>query len=146
VSTEAVVRSTDRSVAVGWALRVLVAVALVIDAVIHLRLAPTYQFAATDGIGMGNLFRLEAVVAIAAAVFVLARGSRAAYALAFLVAASAFAAVVLYRYIDVPAFGPLPSMYEPVWFFEKSLSAAAEGVGAVLAGLGLWKARSRHIT
>ncbi len=28
-------------------------------------------------------------------------------------------------------------MNEPVWFFEKSLSAVAEGVGALLAGVGL---------
>jgi hypothetical protein len=28
-------------------------------------------------------------------------------------------------------------MYEPVWFFEKVLSAVAEGIGAVLAIVGL---------
>ena len=141
MSTEAAVRSPGRSVAVALALRVLVSVALAVDAVVHLRLASTYQFAATEGIGQGNLFRIAAVAAIAAALFVLARGSRTAYAAAFLVAASAFGAVVLYRYVDVPAFGPLPSMYEPVWFFEKSLSAVAEGAGAVFAGLGLWLTR-----
>ena len=40
----------------------------------------------------------------------------------------AFAAVMLYRYVDIPAIGPLPAMYEPVWFFEKTLSAVAEGL------------------
>jgi hypothetical protein len=40
------------------------------------------------------------------------------------------------RYVDLPAVGPLPSMYEPLWFFEKSLSAAAEAVAA-LASLSL---------
>jgi hypothetical protein len=54
-----------------------------------------------------------------------------------LVALSAFIAVVLYRYVDVPALGPFPAMYEPVWFFEKSLSAAAEAVGAILAAVGI---------
>jgi len=28
-------------------------------------------------------------------------------------------------------------MYEPIWFFEKTLTAVAEGVGAVLALVGL---------
>jgi hypothetical protein len=83
------------------------------------------------------------------AFFVLIRGSKLAYAMALAVALSAFAAVVLYRYFDIPAFGPFPAMYEPVWFFEKTLSAVAEGVGAVLAAIGLVRApamRSVHGT
>jgi hypothetical protein len=68
---------------------------------------------------------------------VLVIGNRTAYAAAFLVAATALAAVLLYRYVDVPAIGPIPSMYEPLWFFQKSLSAVAEGAGAVLAAGGL---------
>jgi hypothetical protein len=118
-------------------LRVLVAAALAVDAVVHLRLASDYQLAAPGGIGQGNLFRIEAVVAIAVGLFVLVIGNRAAYAAAFLVAASALGAVLVYRYIDVPAIGPIPSMYEPLWFFQKSLSAVAEGAGAVLAAGGL---------
>jgi hypothetical protein len=118
-------------------LRVLIAGALVTDAVVHLRLAANYQLAAPGGIGQGNLFRIEAVVAIGVALYVLVRGSKASYAVAFLVLSSALAAVVLYRYVDVPAFGPIPSMYEPIWFFQKSLSAVVEGAGAVLAAIAL---------
>jgi hypothetical protein len=40
--------------------------------------------------------------------------------LAFL-AAAGLAAVLLYRYLDIPAFRPVPSMSEPVWFFQQSL-------------------------
>jgi hypothetical protein len=47
------------------------------------------------------------------------------------------AAVLIYRYIDVPAIGPIPSMYEPLWFFQKSLSAVAEAAGALLAASGV---------
>lgn len=122
-------------------LRLLVVAALVTDAVVHLQLAPGYQIAAPAGIGQGNLFRLEAVSAILVGVYVLVRGSRPAYAAAVLVAGSAFIAVLLYRYVDIPALGPIPAMYEPVWFFEKSLGAVAEGLGAALAALGFLRQR-----
>ena len=107
----------------------------------HLRLAPDYQLAAPAGIGQGNLFRIAAVAAILAALWVLIRPSRLSFAVAFLVAASALVAVVLYRYVDVPAFGPIPSMYEPIWFPEKTLSAIAEAVAAVAALVGLARTR-----
>ena len=78
-----------------------------------------------------------------AGLYVLLRGSRAAYAVAFAVALSAFVAVVAYRYVNIPAFGPFPAMYEPIWFFEKSVSAVAEGAGAVLAAIGFVRAGRR---
>ena len=121
----------------NMALRVLTALALFIDAGVHIYLAPGYQAASPGGIGQGNLFLLESAAAVLAALWVLFRGSRASFALALVVALSAFVAVVLYRYVDIPAFGPFPAMYEPVWFFEKSLSAVAEGAGALLAAVGL---------
>lgn len=118
------------------ALRIVTVVALGVDAVVHLQLALNYQQAEPGGIGQGNLFRIEAVVALAAAISVLVRGSRSAYVAAFLVGASAFGAVMLYRYVDVPPLGPIPSMYEPLWFAGKTLTAVAEAVatGAALVG------------
>lgn len=121
-------------------LRVLTAVALLIDAGVHIHLAPGYQAGSPGGIGQGTLFLLESAAAILAALYVLLRGSRTAYAVAFVVAFSAFAAVVTYRYIDIPAFGPFPAMYDPTWFFEKALSAVAEAAGAVLAAIGFARA------
>jgi hypothetical protein len=112
-------------------LRLLVVLGLAVDAVVHLRLASGYQAAAAGGIGEGTLFRVQAGLAAALALAVLLRPGRVVSALAFLVAASALGAVLLYRYVDVPAIGPLPSMYEPVWFAEKSLSAVAEAVAAL---------------
>ncbi|MGO4492929.1 hypothetical protein AB4Y86_12715 [Arthrobacter sp. 2YAF22_2] len=128
------------------ALRGLTAVALLTDAGVHFHLAPGYQAGSPQGIGQGNLFLLEAAAAALAALAVLLRGSRAAYAFAFLVALSAFAAVVFFRYVDLPAFGPFPAMYEPVWYFEKTASAVAEGAGAVLAGIGLARTRRAGAT
>ena len=127
----------------GMVLRILTAVALFIDAGIHIHLAPGYQAGNPAGIGQGNLFLLESAAAVLAGLYVLLRGSRAAYAVAFVVAMSAFVAVVVYRYVDIPAFGPFPAMYEPVWFFEKSVSAVAEGAGAVLAAVGFVRAGRR---
>ena len=43
-------------------------------------------------------------------------------------------AVLLYRYVNVPMLGPFPAMYEPVWFPDKTLSAVAEAVAALVAG------------
>lgn len=118
-------------------LRVVVAVALVVDAIVHLRLAPGYQQSAPGGIGAGNVFRIEAVAALVVAAWVLLRGSRTALLAAFAVGLSAVVAVVLYRYVNVPGFGPLPAMYEPVWFPEKTLSAVAEAVAALVALVAL---------
>ncbi len=118
-----------------WALRLIVVAALAVDAVVHLRLAGTFDFQ-DAGIGTGNMFRIAAAAAILAGLYVLLRGSRPAYAVAFVVAFSAFVAVVLYRYVEVPQLGPIPPMYEPIWFFEKTLSAVAEGIGAVAAAIG----------
>ncbi len=131
---------TPRSAA-RLVLRALIALALLVDAVVHLDLASGYQLSAPSGLGAGNLFRLESVVAVSAALFVLVRGSRTSYAAAFVVAASALSAVLLYRYVDVPALGPFPPMYEPLWFPEKALSAIAEAVAAIAAGAVLLRSR-----
>jgi hypothetical protein len=132
--------ATPRNRVADCALRLVVAAGLVIDAGVHLRLAPGYQLAAPGGIGQGNLFRIEAVVALAVGALVLVRGDRASYLLAAIVGLSALSAVVVTRYVQVPAMGPLPAMYEPVWFFQKSLSAAAEAVAGCLAVVGLVRA------
>ena len=127
------------------ALRVVTALALLVDAVVHLRLAPGYQLSAPGGIGVGNLFRIEALVALAAAALVLVRGTVGSYSAAFLVAVSALGAVLLYRYVNVPTLGPLPAMYEPVWFPEKTFSAVAEAIAAAVAGVAVLSSGPVHL-
>lgn len=135
------------SVVWSWVLRIATVLVLIIDAVVHLNLASSYQLAAPGGIGGGTLFRIQGGAAILAAVYVLVRGTRPAFVIALLVAASALAAVLLYRYVDVPMLGPIPAMYEPVWFFQKSLSATAEALGTVIAAVALSLfPRARHRT
>lgn len=114
--------------------RALIALALLVDAAVHLHLAGNYQLSAPSGIGAGNLFRLEAATAIATAALVVLHGNRTTYTAALAIGLSALAAVLLYRYVNVPAFGPLPAMYEPLWSPEKILSALAEALAAILAG------------
>lgn len=122
-----------------WILRAGAAAGLVVSAVIHLQLAPGYQQAAPGGIGQGTLFLVQAGAAALSASFVLFKGSRTAFAAAAVVALSSLAAVILYRYVQVPAVGPLPSMYEPVWYAAKVVTAVAEAAagGLALAGYAL---------
>ena len=112
-------------------LAVLAAGGLAYDAYVHLDLADVYS-GVGDTITQAGLFRLEAALAIVAAVVVLLWDSRLAWATAGMVGIGGLAAVVLYRYVDVGSIGPIPNMYEPVWYGEKTRSAIAEaGVGVV---------------
>ena len=50
------------------------------------------------------------------------------------------AAVLLYRYVDVPPLGPLPAMYEPLWFPAKTATAIAEALATLTAVVALGRA------
>jgi plastocyanin len=124
-------------------LRLLAAAGLAVDAYVHADLAPVYDGVRAT-VSQGDLFRIEAGAASAAALFVLAASRRAAFGPALAVAAGGLGALLLYRYIDVGRLGPLPNMYEPSWFPEKTAAAVAEAAAAMLAATGLlWAARHR---
>ncbi len=122
---------------------IVAAAGLVVDAYIHLDLASNYDPVATSTLSQGDLFRAEAAVAIVAALALLVRVRFYTAAAAFVVAASALAAVLVYRYQDIGSIGPIPSMYEPVWFTEKSIAAIAEAVSAVASASLLIRVKSR---
>jgi hypothetical protein len=127
----------DVAVGVLWVLRLVTAAALAVDAYVHADLAPTYDFTHAT-ISQGTLFRVEAGIASLAALLVIVAGRRRlVWAFAFLVAVGGLFAVLLYRYVDVGAFGPFPNMYEPIWYAEKTRSAIAEAIGAGTALAGL---------
>ena len=113
-------------------LRLVVAAGLAIDAYVHFDLAPAYDTVHAR-IGQGTLFRIEAAVALVTAALVIAVRRWITDLIAFLVAFGGLVVVVLYRYVDVGAFGPFANMYEPTWYGEKTLSAVAEGVAALAA-------------
>ena len=106
------------------ALRVVAVLGLAVDVYVHLRLAPLYDRLGTQ-ITQGTLFRVEAGLAAAAAVYLSLRDNRPAWLSAALVAAAGTVAVLLTRYVDVPAVGPLPDMYDPQWSSDKVLVTAA---------------------
>ncbi len=113
-------------------LRLLVAAGLAVDAYVHFDLASAYDTTSAR-ISQGTLFQIEGAAAAVAAVLVIAFRRWITDVLAFLVAVGGFAAVVIYRYVDVGAFGPFPNMYEPIWYTEKTVSAVAELVAALAA-------------
>jgi hypothetical protein len=119
--------------AVRWGLALITAAGLAIDAYVHLELASEYDVIKSSTLSQGDLFRAEATVAIIAAVAVLLRPRRYTAAFAFVVAAAGTAAVLVYAYVNIGAFGPFPNMYEPIWFPKKTLSVWAEGIAAVSA-------------
>jgi hypothetical protein len=127
---------TDRGwIAVRTVLTVIVAAGLAIDAYVHLDLASTYDVVKTSTLSQGDLFRVEAALAIVAGVALLVRPRRYTAWFAFLVSAGGVAAVLVYRWVDVGKVGPLPNMYEPYWYGEKTLSLVAEAIAAVAAAV-----------
>ena len=127
---------TDRGwIAVRTVLTLIVAAGLAIDAYVHLDLASTYDVVKTSTLSQGDLFRVEAALAIVAGVALLVRPRRYTAWFAFLVSAGGVAAVLVYRWVDVGKVGPLPNMYEPYWYGEKTLSLVAEAIAAVAAAV-----------
>jgi hypothetical protein len=118
----------------GLALRLLTTAALAVSAYVHVELSSSPYYAGGQ-LTVGALFLGQAVVAAAVAVWVLARPSRATYAVAAAVAAASFGALVLSTYVRLPQVGPFPVLYEPIWYADKVVAAVAAAV-ALLAALG----------
>lgn len=110
-------------------LRLLAAAGLAVDAYVHTDLASRFDTGGT--LSESKLFLIQASLAAAAALGLVVRGRRLEAAFGFLVAAAALGAVLLYRYVDVGRLGPLPDMYDPAWYTEKTISAIAEAVAIV---------------
>ena len=122
--------------AIRWALVIAAVVGLAIDAYTHLHLAGLYDPIHTPTISQGTLFRIEGALAIVAAVGLVVRANRWTALVTVAVAGGGLAALLLYRYVNVGTIGPLPNMYEPLWYHDKQLSAAGELL-AMVAGLAL---------
>jgi hypothetical protein len=120
-------------VIIRLSLALIAAAGLAIDAYVHFDLASAYAGVKSSTLSQADLFRGEATVAAIAAAAVLLRPRRYTAAVAFVVAAAGTAAVLVYRYDNLGAFGPFPNMYEPIWYPKKTLSAWAEGIAAVAA-------------
>ncbi|MFG1806782.1 hypothetical protein [Streptomyces sp. NPDC049040] len=117
-----------------WATRVIAAAGLAVDAYVHADLAPQYD-AVDATFSQGDLFRAEAALSALAALLILVWRRFLGDAFGWLVAAGGFALLVVYRYVDVGKLGPLPNMYEPVWYTEKKVVAVAQLVAVAAASV-----------
>jgi hypothetical protein len=124
-------------------LAVLTAGGLSYDAYVHLHLAAGYDAVGTS-ITQGGLFRIEAGIALLTAAAVLISDKRLVWLSAGLTGLAGLAAVVLYRYVDVGAIGPIPDMFEPIWYADKTWSAVAEGAVGLLSLLRASAPYVRH--
>jgi glucan phosphoethanolaminetransferase (alkaline phosphatase superfamily) len=129
-----VIGMQSRTRVLQWVLIAVVVAGLVADAIVHLDLASAFSNNKTSVISEADIFRIQSVVALVAAIALLVRPRRYTAAFAFLIAASAFAAVVVYRYVNIGKIGPIPNMYDPYWApAGKNISAIAEVVAALAA-------------
>ncbi len=125
--------------------RLVAAAALAVDAYVHAKLADRYDPVVAT-VSQGDLFRIEAGLAALAALLVLVRHRRPADAFGLSVAAGGLAALLLYRYVDVGAFGPFPDMYEPVWFADKWASVFSQAAAIAATAFLLVTAPRRRRT
>ncbi|WP_183407153.1 hypothetical protein [Nocardioides marmorisolisilvae] len=116
-------------------LQVVAAAGLAYDAKIHFHLAPAYDQIKSSTVSQGDLFRIEAWLAIAAALLVLVVRTPIAAFLAASVAGGGLVPLLVYRYYDFGSLGPLPAMYEPAWYPDKTHTAIAQAIAAVAAAV-----------
>jgi hypothetical protein len=116
--------------------RGLVVAGLAVDVYVHWHLATRLdpvRSSVSPHLTEGQLFRAEAAVALVAAVLVVVVPRWWSAALALAVAAGGVAAVLVYSLVDLGAVGPMPDMYDPSWYGEKTLSLVGEAVAAAAA-------------
>ncbi len=115
------------------ALSVLIAVALVVNAVIHFRLAGPFDAVTGSLVSQGMLFRAQAVINLAVAV-VLVTGRRWAAIAAAVVAAGGLGLVIATTLFPVDLTGlGLPYLFEPIWYADKVGAAVAQAIALLAA-------------
>jgi hypothetical protein len=130
-ATDHATRPTTRT---GMALRVIGALALGYSAYLHLRIALERGPLYADGqVTLSGLFIAQAVAAIVVVLWVLVRGDLIAWLAFGVVALGSLVALVASVYVRIPSVGPFPVIYEPVWYADKYLAAAAAAIAALTA-------------
>jgi hypothetical protein len=116
------------------ALYALTGAGLIVNAVIHLQLAATFDAVTGSLLSQGDLFRIQAAAGILITVaLVIARRAWVA-AIAVLIAVGGLGMLVLTTLVplDLTALG-LPAIFEPVWYSDKVIAALAQGLAALAA-------------
>lgn len=132
--------TTARGTHATMAVRLLVAVPLAISGYLHYDLASGDLF--SDGkVTLAGLFVGQAVVAVLVALWLLVRGDRLSLLAAAAVGLGSLAALLLSTWVKVPSIGPLPAVYDPIWYTQKVIAAVAAGFGGLMALLPFGYAR-----
>lgn len=130
---------TDRS---SLAFRIVGALALGFSAYLHFKIAshnrPWFE---NGGIRLSGLFVAQAIAATVVSLWVLVQGIRLAWLAFGAVAIASLVAVVTSTYVEIPAIGPLPKLYDPVWYDDKVLAAVSAGIASIVALVALATAR-----
>ena len=129
--------------ALRWTALAVLAVALLVNAVIHLRLAGPFDAVAGALLSQGDLFRIQAAVNIAAIALVVIVRRVWADLVALAVAAGGAALIVITAAVplDLTSLG-LPYLFEPAYYTDKTVALVAQLV-AVLAAAALALVRRR---
>ncbi|MDX6268107.1 MAG: hypothetical protein QOD70_2847 [Frankiales bacterium] len=123
-------------------LRLLTGVALVGLAVVHLRIASTYESVGKHPLSIGDQFYAQAVIAFVLTAALLVRPHRLVWACSLLFAVGSLAVLIYSRYHALPVYG-FAGGFQEGWGVRGAKPAAVfEGLAIVLSLLGLVTARS----
>jgi hypothetical protein len=123
-------------------LRVLTGVALVAVAVVHLRIAHTYESLGKHPLSIGDQFYAQAAGAFVLTAALLVKPHRLVWAASLLFAVGSLAVLVYSRYRSLPVYG-FPGGFQEGWGVPGAKPAAAfESLAVVLSLAGLVSSRS----
>ena len=113
----------------------ITAVGLIVNAIIHLTLAGSYDGNPGTLLSQGALFRIQAVAGLLAGTLVLIRPRPATALLAVVIALAGLASllVTVVTPLDLTPVGG-PFIFEPAWYKDKIISTAAQLV-AIAGGV-----------
>jgi len=119
------------------AARIWIALALLANAYVHFVLATPFDAIVGSLVSQGDLFRIQGVVNILAAVLILAVHRWWIGLVAAAIAAGGLVLLVASVYVplDLSALG-FPVIYEPAWYPDKVITVIAQGF-ALIGGLVL---------
>ena len=125
-------------------LRIVVAVLLGINAYIHFVLAVPFIGNAGTLFSQGDLFRLQGILNIVAAVLVIVWRNKISAIVAALIALGGLFAVVasVFFPLDMSMLGG-PVIFEPSWYDQKIISTIAQALAAALAAVLFVRSRKR---
>lgn len=120
--------------ALNLAARIVTALALLVNAYIHIRLATAFDALTGTLLSLGDLFRIQAVTGLLVALLVVGFSRRWTALMAGGLAGVGIVMLVIsvYAPLDLSAFG-LPVISESAWYPDKLVALASQGVAVIAA-------------